>query len=82
MKSINKQTTTLESFIKKISESMNIEQDVYFHALIESHLQIEKQQRLEAYSDGMINGITNNGMDSYQYYKERYEKQKILTKIK
>jgi len=59
---------------------MNIEQDVYFHTLIESHLQIEKQQILKAYSNGMINGITNHGMNSYQYYKERYEKQKILTK--
>lgn len=62
--------TSIEWFYETIINDPLGDWEYYFKQAKEMH----KQEIIEAYSEGDVNGIMNNEMRAEQYYNETYNK--------
>jgi len=64
-----------QTAVEWLTEKLRIEFGFAFSDnILEQAKEMEKQQIIDAYSEGDVNGIMNNEMRAEQYYNEQFNK--------
>jgi len=74
---MEKTQTAIESLIEKIQPLIDRSKisDTMLYSLVEEHLEMEKEQVIDAFVDSRILSIANNCSSGEQYYNETYKQQ-------
>jgi hypothetical protein len=70
---MKKETAVEYLFENLLDNPMSNEDVIYNIRVFEQALEMEKQQIIDAYSEGDVNGIMNNEKSAEQYYNETFK---------